>query len=241
MRVHDEAVFFKNSETQRLKISLHNEEGDYNETLLGFIPGCSEGFDNQYDGFKLKGNSQIALYTNLVADDGYDYAIQALPPLPNKGTTVKLGMNASQDGFYTLSLVSKENFNDTVAVYLEDTYRKIYTNLHYTPEYHFSVEEAGEYNDRFYLHFNNYGVGLEEQDFENGFHIYPYNNNIIIENNTTENETIAMIFDTSGKLLLSEKLNKRQRTEIKLNASTGIYLVRIIGRKQVFTKKIFVR
>jgi hypothetical protein len=103
------------------------------------------------------------------------------------------------------------------------------------------VEEAGEYNDRFYLHFNNYGVGLEEQDFENGFHIYPYNNNIIIENNTTENETIAMIFDTSGKLLLSEKLNKRQRTEIKLNASTGIYLVRIIGRKQVFTKKIFVR
>lgn len=240
MRVHDKAVFFKNSENLRIKIGLHNEEGDYNETLLGFIPGCSEGFDNQYDGFKLKGNAQIALYTNLVDNDGYDYAIQALPPLNAEGTTVKLGMNASQEGFYTLSIVSKDNMNDTLSVYLEDTYRKIFTNLQSTPEYHFSIEEAGEYNDRFNLHFNNYGLGLEEQDFENGYHVYSYNNHIIIENNNKENETIAMIYDTGGKLVLSKKLNNWQRTEIKLNASRGIYFFRIMGSRQVFTGKIFV-
>jgi len=102
------------------------------------------------------------------------------------------------------------------------------------------VEQAGDYNDRFYLHFGNYGVGVEENEFENGFQIYPFYGDLIIENSKPGENIIAMIFDTGGRLLHSKKLNRDKRTEIKLNASTGIYLVKIVGRKQMFTTKVLI-
>lgn len=241
MRVHDEAVFFKNSDPWRFMISLENEAGSYNETLIGFVPEASNGFDNKYDGAKLKGNPNIALYTKLVQEDGLDYAIQALPMQLEDGVLVKLGMNAIQTGMHTLKVQRIENFNDTVSIYLEDSYLNKFTNLRSQPEYHFAVENAGVTDERFILHFNGYGVGTEEISTpKNNYHIYAYYGDIIIEINEPCDFT-AIAYDASGRQLTSKKAVNTTKVRLKLSASTGIYVLSIIGKDHVINKKIFVK
>ncbi len=242
MRVHDEAVFFKNSDPWRFKISLTNEDGDYNETLIGFVPGTTKGFDNKYDGYKLKGNTDIALYTKLVQEDGYDYAIQALPPISNEGATVKLGFNSSKPGLHTLKVQSIENFNDTVAIYLEDSYLNIYTNLRFEPEYHFAVESSGTFDDRFVVHFNTYGVGIdEESSLENKFNIYSYDGSIYIDNLNQQGRYTAFVYNTIGQQLTAYQLQNNGQNKVSLKESTGIYIVKIVSEQEVCSAKVFVK
>lgn len=242
MRVHDEAVFFKNSDYWRFKISLTNEDEDYNETLIGFVPGTSNGFDNKYDGYKLKGNTDIALYTKLLKEDDSDYAIKALPPISNEGASVKLGFNSSKPGLHTLKVQSIENFNDTLAIYLEDSYLNIFTNLRFEPEYHFAVESSGTFDDRFVIHFNTYGVGIDEESSpDDKFNIYCYDGSIYINNQNLNGRYTVYVYNTIGQQLTAYQLQNNGQNKISLKESTGIYIVKIVGEQEVCSAKVFVK
>ena len=238
MRVHNAAQFFK-GDIQRFKISVENEEGYYNETLIAFLEGTTNGFDNKYDGYKLKGNPNIALYTKLVEDDGYDYAIQGLPPLTD-GVNVKLGLVAGTHGIYTFNVVNIENFHDTTSIFLEDLYEDIVVNMRKTNEYSFTINESGSITDRFLLHFNTSAVGINEQgSINNQIKVYTFNNIIFIENNDPFGDIYVEIFNTLGQQLISRKLSNQQKNEIVLNARRGIYIVRIICEDKVYSAKVY--
>ena len=240
MRVHDAAQFFK-GEVQRFKISVENEEGYYNETLIAFLEGTTTGFDNKYDGYKLKGNPNIALYTKLVEDDGYDYAIQGLPPLTDGfGVTVKLGIDAGVEGIYTFNVVDIENFHDTTSIFLEDLYENITVNLRKTSEYTFNVNETGSITDRFLLHFNTSALGIDEpENINNRINVYTYDNIICVENYNPVGDIYVEVYNTLGQQLISRKLVDQQKNEITLNAGRGIYIVRIICEDKVFSSKVY--
>ena len=240
MRVHNTAQFFK-GDIQRFKISVENTDGVYNETLVGFLEGTTNGFNNKYDGYKLKGNPNIALYTKLVEDDGNNYAIQGLPLLTNgSGVTVKLGLDAGTEGIYTFNVVDIENFHDTTSIFLEDLYEDITVNMRKTNEYSFVIDESGSITDRFLLRFNTSAVGINEPgSIDNQINVYSYNNIICIENNDPFGDIYIEIFNTLGQQLISRKLSNKQRNEIPVNAGTGIYIVRVICKDKVFSSKVY--
>lgn len=239
MRVHDAAQFFKDGEIQRFKISIENEEGYYNETLIAFLEGTTNGFDNKYDGFKLKGNPNIALYTKLVEDDGYDYAIQGLPPLTN-GVTVKLGLDAGIEGNYAFNVVDIENFHDTTSIFLEDLYENITVNMRKTSEYTFNVNEPGSITDRFFLHFNTSALGIDDnENINDRINVYTYDNIICVENYNPFGDIYVEVYNTLGQQLVSRKLNNQQKNEITLNAGRGIYIVRVVCEEKVYSAKVY--
>jgi hypothetical protein len=216
MRVHDTAQFFK-GEIQIFKISVENAEGDYNETLIGFLENTTPGFDNKYDGYKLKGNSNLALYTKLVEDDGYDYAIQGLPPLTD-GVTVKLGIDAGSGGNYTFNVVDIINFHDTTSIFLEDLYEDIVVDLRKIQKYTFNLDEPGSCTDRFLLHFNT-NLEVENNDFgiNNEVRIYSFNRSVYIKRSTPGNfSDIVQVYNILGQEILNEHLNSSDLVKIDL-------------------------
>ena len=241
MRVHNTAQFFKeNKDIKRFKISVENEEGYYNETLIAFLEGTTNGFDNKYDGLKPKLNSNIALYTKLVENDGYDYAIQGLPPLSNGGVTVKLGIDAGTEGIYSFNVVNIENFHDTTSIFLEDLINNISVNLRKTSEYTFNVNETGSITDRFLLHFNTSAVGINEPgSINNQIKVYTHNDIIYIENNDPFGDIYVEIYNTFGQQLIFRKLDNKNKNEIPVNAGRGIYIARVFSEEQVFTAKVY--
>jgi trimeric autotransporter adhesin len=238
MRVHDEAQCFK-SIFPKLRLNVINEEEDFDEILIGFLEGRSYGFDNKYDGYKLKSNTDLAIYTRLVNDDGHDYAIQAIPPL-TKELTVKLGLLAGSEGIYSFNATSIENFNDTVSIFLEDLYEDYTVNLRTTASYNFTVDETGTYNDRFLIKFGTSGVGIEEEEsFASRFHVYCHEGIIYIDNYKLNGDYHATVFNSLGQPLITKKLQNDSKNKIRINASTGIYTVRLAGKDGVCATKVF--
>lgn len=237
MRVHDEAQFFKNNENQGFKIALTNDKGDYNETLIGFVAGTTNGFDDKYDGYKLKGNPNISLYSKLLEDNGSDYAIQALPPITD-GIEIKLGIFAGSEGIYQFNVVDIENFNDTTSIFLEDIQENITVNLRTTQNYSFLIDEEGNYNDRFLLKFNTSAVGIVDNNtISDNFNIYSAYGKIIIESFKPESTFDVFIYNSMGQLISTYKGSNK--SEKLFYQTTGIYVVKIVTDNRSYSKKIF--
>ncbi|GIV34146.1 MAG: hypothetical protein KatS3mg031_1681 [Chitinophagales bacterium] len=148
MRNGNNEHFFKTQALPRLWLSALSPDSVYNETLIAFVPDATEGEDPMYDAKKIKGNEHIAFYSNI---QSVAYAIQALPPLTDDRSVV-IGLDAGMDGIFTISLKTIENFDETVCLYLEDTYTGTIQNLRIHPHYSFSVSQ-GTHPQRFMLHF----------------------------------------------------------------------------------------
>lgn len=237
MRVHDAANFYK-APVQRFKMSLSNSAGNYNEILIGFLQGATNKADNKYDGYKLKGNANLALYTKLVDDDGNDYAIQALPPLSD-GVTVKVGVDVTGPDFFTFQVVSIQNFSDTTSIFLEDLVQNVVVNLRETPEYHFAINNQGSITDRFLLHFNTSSVGIEDPEVNGQPLVYVSNGKIIIKTQTENHALEIEVFDIIGRSVPFSMAADVNQTTVTLNGNIGIYIIKVIHNKNFFTRKIF--
>lgn len=149
MRTTTAATFFEQQqELKRMWINVRNEVGQYNETLLAFIPGASDARDEMYDAKKLPGNENISLFTTIGEEA---FAIQAWDDL-TQDRIIPLGLNANRAGVHTIALKEIQNMDPTVLVYLEDLQTGAFHNLRLS-SYNFILE--GELNgaNRFRLHF----------------------------------------------------------------------------------------
>src|SRR5690606_24875196 len=82
-------------EKNRVWISISNPQQAYDETLLGYITGATDGLDRAYDGKTFPAGNVVAIYSLL---DDVDLAIQgrALPFSPSD--VVPIGYMASVAG-----------------------------------------------------------------------------------------------------------------------------------------------
>ncbi len=155
MRRIGNGQFFKGAKYDgvgRLKLSISNDASRmYNELLIAFIDGASDGFDNLYDGEKLKGNPDIAFYSKL---NGKDYAIQSFAPLnPYSEKVVDLGFDLSNSNTYVITVQQFENFDPAVKVYLKDNLLDTVIDLRQQNTYSFT-SNAGNFSNRFKVVFN---------------------------------------------------------------------------------------
>jgi hypothetical protein len=99
------AATFKSDEIPwpSIKLMARGQEL-YNETSLSFNSGMSLGLDPGFDGGKLRGNPDIALYTKLVEDNGVDFAVQALPAITQEVFSIPVGLDFEPGGEITFSL-----------------------------------------------------------------------------------------------------------------------------------------
>ncbi len=239
MQAHASGSFFKEKQAWPSVELLVEGNGLSNTTAIGFHKDMTEGLDPSYDVGKLKGNPDIALYTRLVEDNGVDFALQALP-LFEEEYSVPVGIDLSQTGEYTFEVIGMKLIPDEVNVYFEDKQTATIVNLKNTSKYSCMLNQAGNITERFMLHFTLTPFNTDEINANaKKIMVWSTNNTINLYNPDQLIGTIK-IFNLYGQQIMQARLNGNEQQQIAIEVPAAYYLVNVISKKSVFSKKVFV-
>ncbi len=198
--------FFKNTnaattqsiEKHRIWLSLSSIEGAYNEMLVGYVQGATNGFDTMFDGKTLPVGNAVAIYTKV---DSYDLSIQG-KSLPFADTDViPFSYSTTLNGELTINLENYDGLFDNQNVYVLDKVTNIYHDVK-QGNFTFSTV-SGTFDDRFELRFATTALGTNTPD---------YNASVIVLNNHQQLNILSdaspiksvEVFDVLGKQLYSQ-------------------------------------
>ncbi len=241
MQVSGSATF-KSDEIQLPALKLMvNGDGLYNETLVSFQSGMSYGLDPGFDGGKLKGNPDIALYTKLVEDNGIDFAIQALPEIGNEVVRIPVGLDFAPGGEVSFSL-KKINMPDDIQVYLEDSQSETKTQLSNT-ETNYTVNLAADTKatGRFYLIVSKSGTtSIQDKTTKVNFNIWIREKTIFI-NGLPDNNTSCSLFGIDGRIHFIQKLQHIDKHRFDVSGlPPGIYILKLNQNSLGYVKKFVI-
>ncbi|CAD0000441.1 LamG-like jellyroll fold domain-containing protein [Flavobacterium salmonis] len=225
-------------EKNRLWLDLSNAGGAYKQTLVGYIEGATNTYEDQFDGISFDGNVYVDFYS---INDDNNLVIQGRAlPFDNRDS-VPLGYKTTIAGNFTIGINQADGVLENQAIYLED---KLIQTIHdlRIADYTFSTE-IGTFNDRFVLRYTNSNLGTG--DFElnkNGLNVAVKNKAIAI---SSVDDTINAVFvyDISGKLIYKkDKINSNQFSITQLNSAEQVLLVKIVlENDHIETRKIIFR
>ncbi|HAT76147.1 MAG TPA: hypothetical protein DCS19_04720 [Flavobacterium sp.] len=206
----------------RFKLSLTNVNGVYSQILIGYLPECTYQFDKMYDAPR-NSVSTSQLFTTL--DDGQKLAINGRPTF-SLTDVVPLGFTKTGTKIenYNISISEKEGvFNgSTVKVYLYDKLFDVYHNFE-NGDYSFSTN-AENLLDRFSVVYSD--ATLSNPDFDKS-RFTTYIKNEVLYLNSSNEMSSAEVFDISGKIIDSFKVNDVLNYTRKFNHAEAVYIVKV--------------
>ena len=236
MRITDNSdLFFRRSQTERNRIwlNLNSDSGVFCQTLVSYMENATSGVDNTIDG-RYFNDSQNAL-TSLINNEEYAIQGRALPF--DAADIVPLGFKSVLAGNYNIAIDHVDGFfTDSEAIYLKDNLTNTIHDLRLAP-YTFSTE-AGVFNTRFELRYNNLLAVSQPSFTVNNVVVYKQNQELVINAGKTEISKVQ-VYDVRGRLLV-EKTNVNA-TELHMNpgVSNQVLLVKITSiTNEIVIKKV---
>ena len=217
-------------------LAQSNNQGNIQVTLAQTVAtrGGSnmETLDNAIVSFN-EGNELSKFYFGTQAANIYipqgteEYAIA----YSNAQGEMPVNFKANQDGEYTLSI----NANDAEMSYLHliDNMTGTDIDLLQTPSYTFNATTR-DYESRFKLVFAS--SSIEEIDGDSDTFAFFSNGNWIIAN---EGQATLQVIDITGRILSSESINGSVSKAI--DATAGVYMIRLVNGENVKVQKIVVK
>ena len=124
--------------------------GSFDLADIRFNPVASQGFDQQFDAYKLKGNSNAPRLSSLNNAD-QELAINSFPEL-NQNYDIPMVARCSQTGSYQMIVESMTGFPTSACLFLEDVLTGNFYDLRNTNSFDFSVVGSSVSTTRFILH-----------------------------------------------------------------------------------------
>ncbi|MEL7147439.1 MAG: hypothetical protein AAFO69_13780 [Bacteroidota bacterium] len=165
-----DANFFRNADDREersiVKLAMAGigeNQGVYNDLIVGLDDGATDGKDFGLDAYKFSGSEFISFYS---VNDDKKYAIQALSPPGDEKVEVPLGFYLAREGAYQIRTVSLQLADEGMMVYLVDAVTGNEYDLSTTNEITFFYQK-GVSEDRFSLHFRPSRVTTVDDQFAN--------------------------------------------------------------------------
>ena len=229
------------------------EETLYSSTLIGFVKGATDYYDRLYDAPFDINNSKLGLYSIVIQPKSNQggpppppnelkkASIQGLPVLSSIEKVISLGVVVEQAGKYSIE-IDEEFIDEKYTIYLEDNYQGKTVNLK-DGAYYFKVQTAGEFNDRFKLHYTKSPLVLDvDKSVKKELELMVYVDaakqlNVDLKNTSAKIKHIQL-FDLLGREIRSFLPNDLMNIS---NLSTGIYIVSVrLDSNQKINKKIVI-
>ena len=224
----------------QLRVSNNSKEAS---TQIYFIDGTTRGLDVGYDAAAYQGSAgQFSIFSNLIEDNtGLDIAIQTLPYEDLSDVVIPIGVNANANTQLTIGINDLSSIPSSINIYLEDNLENTFTLLN-TNDYIFTPNEDLIGTGRFYIHFSNQTLTLED-DFIDNIVIYSSNapKEIVIKGRLNAN-TNASLYDIRGRLIFNKVLNiaSNENTINVSNLGTGVYILKLSNKARIRTKKLII-
>jgi hypothetical protein len=209
-------------EKHRIWLNLISNSGTFNQILVGYIDGATNGWDRAYDGVRFGNDSGTSFYSVL---HDQNLVIQGRPTPFSDYDIVPLGFKATMHETFSLRLDHFDGLFDNQEIYVEDKELHIIHNLKESP-YNFT-SGIGKYNNRFVLRFTDIELATKlSLNSEPKVTALIADKNLTIE--ATQNITSVDIYDISGKLLSTFSLDEKSRYfSANFYFAEGVYLVKI--------------
>ena len=232
-RVHNSTAWFKETETNRIKLTAYDPEGSMaQESIIKFNSNATNEIDVDYDSYFMSG------YAPLFYSSAEEKALSTntLPEL-NEELSIPLYFTKNNSSTFYIEADGLDNLIPAYPVYLTDLQTNYTQNLTENPIFSFTSDE-GDDSQRFLLHFK--AVGVEDQpQNQSNIQTWASNNTIHILNPENRKGEIR-ILNMFGQQIAHTKLNGNTKQEIQLNVPSGCYLVNVISEEGVVTRKVIV-
>ncbi len=230
--------FFRNSndissiERNRIWLNLNDSNVSYNQILVGYIEGATNGVDSQMDG-KTLDNSKSMIY-NLLNNEAYVIQGKMLPF--DIDDVVVLGLKTLTQGNYSISLEEVDGLFTSQDVFLKDNYTNIIHDIKQS-DYSFFTQ-VGTFEDRFELVYKSGALSSEDFELNGSILVYSDVNNVNL--NASEEIKSVEVFDLLGRLLFqNNNVGQRLFTISSLQTNKQALFVKIkLMSGQEMTKKI---
>lgn len=209
-------------------------------TKIYFAENQTRGLDPGYDAAGFGGYAGN-IYTELVQDNvGEEFILQALPYQDFNDVIVPLGIRVDAGVQATIGFNdTTTNLPSSINIYLEDNVANTWTLLN-TSDYILTPNVDLVSTGRFYIHFSNSVLSLNEDTF-NGINIYTeQSTRKVIIKGQLNTETYVALYDIQGRMIFTKELDTNSTTNaIDANSiSSGIYIVKLKSSSGIKTQKI---
>jgi photosystem II stability/assembly factor-like uncharacterized protein len=229
--------FFRNTtnnvaEKHRVWLNLNDANVSYNQILVGYMEGATQGIDHTIDG-KVIDASKPMLY-NII--DNNPYVIQGKGLPFNNEDIVPLGLKTLSEGNYTIAIDNLDGLFTDQDVYLKD---KMFNIIHDLKQSAYSFHsQIGDFQDRFELVYQNGTLSSDTFIVDNNAIVYISNNTIHVKSSETISE--ISIFDVLGRSLYQKQtINNITFFISSLNPTNQTLLVKIkMTNGAIVNKKI---
>ncbi|WP_417860600.1 HYR domain-containing protein [Winogradskyella sediminis] len=227
---------------RRLRLTFKTPEGATRHLLLGFTSNdvATDGVDYGYDA--LNADYFPSDMTFLIEDE--NYVIQGVGEF-DKTKTYPLSILIGETGHIEIGLTELENFNDAIDVYIYDAVEGTYTKFN---DVNFQKHlEVGEYNNRFYLAFEEDStLSTIEDEFEDVMVRYLHDSDeIYVKTPSSVQVKQLYLINVAGQTVASwNATNLPISNEIKIpvkHISQGTYILKAETDTSTFNKKIIVK
>lgn len=227
---HDNTIFYRNSvenlgysnlERHRIWLDLVDENNRSDRTLIGYIDGATNDFENFFDVPNTNKNT-ISVYS--LANNHKTKTQGRMVPF-DATDEVSIGYFAPNSGNFNFAIAAVDGLFETQSIYLKDELLNVTHNLKLTP-YSFQTE-SGYNNDRFKLIYTNNQLSLPENLIENTINLISSDKQIEINSSQLPLKEVK-IHDISGRLLYKNSdVNSTQLIITDSNKSDQVLLVEI--------------
>ena len=179
--------------------------------------------------FQIRDNS-TKIY---IPQGGKDYAIACVSAGTDGACTVSttdVNFKTAENGTYTLSVIIEGL--ELGYLHLIDNLTGADVNLLASPSYTFEAK-ASDYASRFRLVFSSI---CKDVDGDNATFAFYNGSAWVIAN---EGQATVQVVDVTGRVLSTETINGN--VEVKVNAASGVYMLRLVNGENVKVQKVVVR
>jgi hypothetical protein len=227
------AQFFKTTSTNKTKtesqknriwLNLSNNQGVFKQTLLGYITGATNTFDESFDGQSINGNTYADFYS---INENKNLTIQGRALPFDENDMVPLGFKTTLSGDFIINIDKVDGLFSNQSIYIEDKLTNTVFDLK-SGDYTFSTI-AGTFNDRFVLTFVNKNLSTDSfSSKENKVLISNKNKQIKIKS-TTEPIDKVLVYDLLGRLVYQKNnISSLEYSIVNLVSSNQALLVKTI-------------
>jgi hypothetical protein len=236
-RIHNNQAFYKSSDKNinDLLIIKANGNNYHDVAYINFNTNASAQFDHNYDAYKLFGINDAPQVFATIPSTNINLSINVLDSIKSD-LSIPIGFKVGVTGFYSLDFDNQTSFSPTVKMYLEDTKTSTITNLRNTQVYTFMADPADN-PDRFKLDFYMPTISIDEST-NNDAIIYSFNKQIFIEYKEKAENSKIKIYNLLGQIVKEIQINGNQSYIINASELSGNYIIQLISKKAIITKKI---
>jgi hypothetical protein len=206
-------------EKHRVWLNVYNDHGAFKQTLVGYVAGATNEYDNGFDGTVFNGNKCIDFYS---INQNKKLTIQGRALPFDENDMVPLGFSTTIDGVFSISIDQTDGLFSNHEVYLEDKEAFVFYNLKKGP-YRFNTSK-GTFDNRFVIHYKNEIPSPEKLDHPV---IVSVKDGVIKVNAFFEVIDKLKIYDTSGRLIYKQNsVNMNEYYIQQFKSSSQVLIVK---------------